>query len=280
MHNRYRIILLLCFVNTGLSFSEEAVTEFNEKFAFNFFGNYNIGIFNQHQTLSYRTDEPWDIGLGIRYKNISAQISVPISFNSNSFDFELNSYLEKIFFESFLKRYQNFHDEQETGYNDAGLDIMSTGITAGWIHNNQNHSLSSVYNLNRKQNISNGSFLYGFGMFYTSIYSENYDIKHYDTRKYLIHFGPMAGYSYTWILPHNMFMNIGINIGTNLGINITENGILFIPQIKPKISFGHHNNTWSVNTVMSTNSTIILWDRNDFDIFAPSTMAVTFSKRF
>jgi hypothetical protein len=280
MHSLYRIILLLCLDNVGFAFSEEPITAFNENFALSFFGNYNIGIFNQHQTLSYRTDEPWNIGLGVRYKNISAQISVPISFNSNSFVFELNSYFEKIFFELFLKRYQNFHDDQKTEYNDAGLDIMSTGITAGWIHNNQNHSLSSVYSLDKKQNISNGSFLYGFGMFYTSIYSENYDIKHYDTRKYIIHFGPMAGYSYTWILPHNMFINTDVTIGINLGINVTEDKILFIPQIKPKISFGHHNGTWSINTVMGSNSTIILWGRNDFDIFAPSTMTITFSKRF
>jgi hypothetical protein len=90
----------------------------------------------------------------------------------------------------------------------------------------------------------------------------------------------MGGYSYTWILPHDMFVNTGITIGANLGINATENGILFIPQIKPKISFGHHNRTWSINAVIGTNAALILWAKNDFDILAPSTMAVTFSKRF
>jgi hypothetical protein len=264
----------------GLVFSEETITTFNEKFALSLSGKYNIGIFEQQQTASYTTEKPWDLGLGIRYKNIAAQIFIPVSFNGNSFDLELNSYFEKLYFELFLKRYQTFYNNKEPEHNDAGLDIMAAGITAGWIHNNQNHSLSSVYSLDRKQNISSGSFIYGFGIFYASIYSENNDIQHYDERKHIIHFGPMGGYSYTWILPHDMFVNTGITIGANLGINATENTVLFIPQIKPKISFGHHNRTWSINAVIGTNAAMILWDKNDFDILAPSTMVVTFSKRF
>jgi AcrR family transcriptional regulator len=53
-----------------------------------------------------------------------------------------------------------------------------------------------------------------------------------------------------------------------------------MPQIKPKISFGHHNRTWSVNAVMGSNAAILLRDFNNFDALAPSTMTVTFSKRF
>jgi hypothetical protein len=90
----------------------------------------------------------------------------------------------------------------------------------------------------------------------------------------------MAGYSYTWILPHDMFINVFINIGANLGINSNTNEILFIPQIKPKFSFGHHNNSWSVNMVIGCNTTITTWGKNDTDtlLFAPIT--ITFSKRF
>jgi hypothetical protein len=274
------LLPVFCFFNAGFVFSEEVITSFNENFALNVFSKYNIGIFEQQQTVSYRTDKPFDIGLGVRYKNMSAKIFIPLSFSGNAFDLELNSYFEKFYFESFIKHYQNFYDDKKTEYNNAGLDILTTGITAGWIHNNQNHSLDSVYNLNRKQGMSNGSFIYGFGMFYTSIYSENNNIKHYDKRKHLVQFGPMAGYSYTWILPHDMFVNTGITVGTNLGINVTESAVLFIPVIKQKISFGHHNRGWSINAVMGCNATIILWNKNDFDILAPSTMMVTFSKRF
>jgi hypothetical protein len=270
--------MLLFFSLTGLGFPEETTTRFDEKFALNFMGNHNIGIFSQAQTLSYRTDEPWRIGLGFRYKKIAAQLYVPLSLNVNSFDFEFNSYFEKMYVELFLKHYRSFYEDN--GYDDAGLDVRAAGITVGWIYNNQNHSLSSVYHLDRKQNISSGSFLYGFGAFYTSIHSENSDIKQYAERKHIVHLGPMAGYSYTWILPHNMFINTSITVGTHLGIHAAGKELLFIPQIKPKISFGHHNRTWSINTVMACNSTILLWDKKNPDILAPSTMTLTFSKRF
>jgi hypothetical protein len=275
----FRTLLLFSFFTAGLVFSEETTTLFDENFALNFTGNYNIGIFSQDKTLSYSTDEPFRIGLGFRYKKISAQMYIPVSFNFNSFDAEFNSYFEKMYVELFLKHYRNFYNK-DNGYNDAGLDVMASGITAGWIYNNQNHSLGSIYHPDRKQTVSSGSFLYGFGAFYTSIYSENIDIKRYNERKHLIHFGPMAGYSYTRILPHNIFINTSITAGTNLGVNVRENQILFIPQIKPKISFGHHNRTWSINAVITCNSAILLWDGNDIDISAPASMTVTFSKRF
>jgi hypothetical protein len=99
----------------------------------------------QEQTQGFRTDEPWKIGLGFRYKKYSAKFSVPVNFKFNSFDVELNSYYEELYLEAYLKRYQSYYSDKTTENKNAGLDIMSAGITAGWIHNNQNHSLSSVY---------------------------------------------------------------------------------------------------------------------------------------
>jgi hypothetical protein len=157
---------------------------------------------------------------------------------------------------------------------------MSAGILAGWIYNHQKHSLGSVYGLNRKQNISSGSFLYGFGVYYTSLYADNPDIKRYTERNHILHFGPTAGYSYTWVLGSGMFINMSLNVGTNFGVAISENKVLFIPQIKPKISFGHHNRTWSINAVMGSNASVLIWDTQAFDILVPSTITLTFSKRF
>ncbi|GMO52067.1 MAG: hypothetical protein Pg6C_17350 [Treponemataceae bacterium] len=280
MQKRYSIFLLFLLFAAGILFCEEPITAFDEKFAVSIFGNHNIGIFKQEQTQGFKTDMPWRIGLGFRYKKFSAFFSVPINFKFNSFDVELNSYFEKLYFESYLKRYKNYYDTKENENKNIGLDIISAGILAGWIHNNQNHSLSSVYSLNEKQNISSGSFLYGFGVYYTSLYSDNMEINRYNERNHILHFGPTAGYSYTWVLSYDIFINIGINIGANLGINTTENKILFIPQVKPKVSFGHHNRTWSINAVMGNNAAILLRNFDEFDVVAPATITVTFSKRF
>ena len=265
---------------TTESITTESITIFDENFALNLSGNYNMSTFGQEPQYGYITQEGGIIGLGFRYKIFSANLSIPVNLNFNSIDLELNTYFEKLFFESHLKKYQNYYADDNKYENAVDLDIISMGITAGWVHNNQNHSLSSVYDLDRKHNISSGSFLYGFGVFYTSIYSENNEIRHYNEKTHLLYFGPMGGYSHTWILQYDTFVNIGIFGETNLGMNTTKNRILFMPQIKPKINFGHHNGTWSINTVIGCNVVFIVWNENDYDVLDLITMKAMFSKRF
>ncbi|MFP3042212.1 DUF4421 domain-containing protein [Treponema primitia] len=276
------IVLLFCVLNSSLSFAEDAIVPFDEKIALNISGKYNMGIFQQQST-SYRTNKPWDVGLGIRYKNLAAQLFIPTSLNDNSFDAAVNFYFEKMYYETYIKRYRNFYlkeDDESMGYENAGLDMMSGGIMAGRIHNYKNHSLRSVFTMSEKQTTPSGSFLYGFGVFYTSVYSQNETMSRYNGRQHIAYFGPTAGYSHTWTLPHSMFLNVGINMGANFGININDTKMLFIPQINPKITFGHHNNSWSINAVMGCNTSVLLWSKDNLDILIPATMGVTFSNRF
>ncbi|GMO24553.1 MAG: hypothetical protein Ta2B_03970 [Termitinemataceae bacterium] len=309
METKIKLLALLCILNASLSFADDAVTSaddavvfietidridtivpFDQKLVLSLSGKYNIGIFQQ-QASSYRTDKPWDIGFGIRYKNLAARAYIPITLKSDSFDIAVNFYLKEMYYEAFVKRYTNFYlkNDNETGeHKNTGLDIMSSGIMAGWIHNYKNHSLRSVFTLSEKQTVSSGSFLYGLGVFYTSILfnsstnhlPQNENMTRYNERQHIVYFGPTAGYSYTWKLPHDMFLNVGINAGANLGVPINNTSILFIPQINPKITFGHHNASWSINAVMGCNTSILLWDNDNFDILVPATMSVTFSKRF
>ncbi|MHC6203676.1 DUF4421 family protein [Breznakiellaceae bacterium SP9] len=274
------IRVLFCLFAAHFAFSEETISTFDEKFALNVYGNYSMGIFDQNQAqYSYVTEELVKIGLGFRYKAFSAGLSIPINLNFTSMDLELSTYFEKVFFELHLKHYQNYYVDNNT-YENTDFDIISAGIMAGWVHNNQHHSLSSIYDLDKKQNISSGSLLYGFGVFYTSIYSESNEIEHYNERKHIIHFGPMGGYSYTLVLSYDIFVNIGIFGGINLGMSTTENKILFIPQVRPKIGFGHHSGTWSINMIFGGNAAFIIWDKSDYDILQPVTMKIMLSKRF
>jgi len=289
MVKSYIIIILLGFLNIHFAFSEdviadEAVTYFNEKITFSLFGNYKIGIFTQGDTANYRSDIPWNIGLGVRYKKISAQISVPVSFNNigfenTEFDMEIKSYFDKGYFDLFVKRYKNFSDDNDEEFMNAGLDIFTAGIKSVFAYN-QNHSLVSVNKLDRKQNISNGSFIYGLGAFYTSIFSENNNVTHYKERERIVYSGPIAGYSYIWVLPHDLFINAVLTVGTNLGFNINAREVLYIPQLSPAFIFGHHNYSWSVNLGIDCNTTIIVRGENDNDILFFAPIAITFSKRF
>jgi hypothetical protein len=279
-HKSRGIVLLFFLIGGKFVFPEDAITEFDERFTLDLFTNFNIGLFRLQKISRYKTDMPWAVGVGIRYREISARISMPISFNNATFNFEINSYYEKMFLELFLRKYRYFYHEDDIEYNNAGLDIGAAGLSAGWIQNNKRHSLGSVFNLDCKQNTSNGSFLFGVGIYYTSLYSENASMARYHERQRLVYFGPSAGYSYTWVLPHDMFINAGINIGLNFGINATESSLLFVPQIRPKFCFGRHGGTWSVNIVAYNNVTIIQWEPDIADMFMPETITLNFSKRF
>jgi hypothetical protein len=263
--------------------SNQNIVYFDEPFALNVFGAYGITSFSQEQEAEYQAQNPWALGFGLRYKQVSFSFSLPSFYvfddtQFKSFNIQINSYYDAIYYETFLKNYQGFSlTNSDDTYIDLNLFLM--GISAGWILNNKNHSLSAVYDLDSRQLTSSGSFLFGIGGFYTSIYSGNDSIRHYADKQRFIYFGPNAGYSYTFVFPHNMFLNINHFLGLDAGINTNENRWLFVPQIMPKISFGYHSNSWSINFIGSCNDIIIFWDRTNFDNILYATMTITFSKR-
>jgi hypothetical protein len=263
-------------------FADDIFTVFEENIAISLYTKYNMGIFSELIPPEYRTDMPFDIGLGIRYKTISAKLSIPLSFsglnNIWAFDFEMDSYFDNIYYEAYFKHYPNFYIENTD--KQSGLSIHSSGVMATFIHNDKSHSLSSVTSLDRKQNKSSGSFLYGFGVFHSSFYSTDETLIKFDTRQHLLYFGPSTGYSYTWVFKNDIFLNTSLVLFTSPGINLTTGRWLFIPQLEPKIIIGHHNNTWSLNLKMMNNAKFIFWNMGDFDILTLVSITAMFSKRF
>jgi hypothetical protein len=282
-------ILVIIFFSLTLSvFADDTIVPFDETWAITISAKYVITSFSQEQSAQYTTDRPWAMGLGIRYKTTSAALLLPsfYAFDEHpfeSFDVQLSSYYDFIYYEAFSKRYQGFTErtaESEGDDKNIDLRVFSSGISAGWLLNGENHSLSAVYDLDCKQSSSSGSPIIGFGVFYTSIFSDDENIKRYADNQSFIYFGPNVGYSYTFVFPNNIFLNMNLVIGLDAGININTNRWLFIPLITPKLSFGHHNNAWSINVSAGCNYTAIIWDADSIDNLRPATMTVTFSKRF
>jgi hypothetical protein len=240
-----------------------------------------MGIFGNFNS-EYRTDKPFDIGLGFRYKNISAQLIVPIFFeeflNAWAFDFEIDSYFDNVYYEAYFKSYPYLYID-EPDKQDI-LSIHSSGIMATFLQNNETHSLSSVIKLDRKQNKSSGSLLYGFGIFHSSLHSPTGALNKFSDRQHLLYFGPGIGYSYTWVFGNDMFFNLSMVLFSNPGININTGNWLFIPQLEPKIVLGHHNDTWSINLKMMNVSKFIVLNKDDLDILTLVSITVMLLKRF
>jgi hypothetical protein len=237
-----------------------------------------MGIFGKVDSDQYETTKPLSVGLGVRYKKVSAKMSLSVPYNGPSFDFELSSYLNRLYFEAYFKYYHNFYVRDTEERNE--LDMLSSGATMTFVQNYSNHSLSSVIKMDKKQNVSSGSFLYGFGLFYLSLDSKTEPLNNYEGRQRLIYTGPGIGYSYIWVFENGTFLNASFVLFLNAGINTSTGTWSAIPQWEPKIVFGQHHNTWSFNIKMANNTTFILWDTNNHNYINLISLSATFSKRF
>jgi len=261
-------------------YAEDNIQYFDENFAISANLNYNYGVFNQ-ENIVYSTNRILNVGLGFRYKYFSAAISFPIPFNVASFDFEINPYFDKIYYHAYIKYYKDFYTGNTK--EKSGLDVFSSAITATYVLNHENHSLSSVISLDKRQTVSNGSLLFAFGTFFSSIYSTDTDEAMNDynkKRQNLAYFGPGIGYSYTWVLENDVFVNLSAVIFTNMGVNTNTKELSFIPQLEPQFVFGQHKKTWSFNIKIANNSEILLKGLNYFDILTLNSFTATVSKRF
>jgi hypothetical protein len=261
----------------------DAIIPFGNAWSVNISAKYGAASFAPEQSGNYTADLPWSLGLGIRYKHIAASLFLPSFYTFDrhffeSFDLQLASYYNMFYYEAFCKRYQGFSDG-ETEPKSVDLRVLSSGVSAGWVQNSKYHSLSAVYDLDSKQQSSNGSVIFGFGVFFTSIRGGDTNKRYRDARR-LVYFGPNIGYSYTFLFPGNIFLNMNLIIGLDAAINMNSNEWLFIPQATPKITFGHHGNAWSINAAIGCNYTAILWDAKAVDFLMPATMTLTYSKRF
>jgi hypothetical protein len=270
----------------------ESMTPFTQKWTFSIFSNYNLGVFEQTNTPQYRTDKPLNAGFGIRYRifSFSTSFSIPVAVTESSsatdLDFAFSSYMKRMYLEGYFKYYKNFYevDTREPG----GLEALSSGLRFTFVHNYKDHFISSAINLDKRQNISSGSFLYGFGIFYSSLNSTAEAIQNHSGKTNLLFAGPGFGYSYIWVFGPGFFVNVSFVAVASSGFNLGARKLITIPQLEPNIAFGYHHHTrWSINVKMLNRTSFLFWDPDlrqnpnevDYTILSLTTMGVMFAVR-
>ena len=257
MYKKFCSVLLFLLIVPSL-YSQEKIISFDNNWTIDLSLNYHFLRFDQEDLYDCRGNKPLDAGIGVRYRKIALGYNIELPFfseyyapSSQSFDLNLDYIGNNYIATAFFTRYNSFFvkDNQLTDLiadTNVDLDILSAGLSFRWILNNEIHSLRGVYKLDRKQTISSGSPIFGFGFYYHSIYSADEKLPGYETKQYFIYTGLMAGYSYTWIFGSGAFLNIDIAGGINPGLNTNEMKSVFIPTLFPKLTFGFHLNTWSI----------------------------------
>jgi len=235
---------------------EPTVVRFNNLFTFKASLNYNYNYYfieptEEGDNYGFQTYQPLVLGLGFGIKNIflSFYVSIPIfpeykDNKSQTFNFAFNHYnRNRSFFNGYVKYYNGFFGESE---NNAKLSILNIGLVETFILN-RDHPLRTIYNLDGRQTRSNGSFLIGGRLLFTAVRS-NRKILHENSREqYSFYFGPTLGYSYTFVIGGNFF----INLLANVGLDFVFNDGYFSPgfQAMPKFAIGYHGKKWSVSLV-------------------------------
>jgi hypothetical protein len=278
-------LFILLFLISALCYAqqeqEENITVFRSIFKLRLSADYKFMFFVQPASYSmYQTTRPLDLGIGFSIFGFTLGISfsVPIqhpqeSSDAFSLDINFNNYWrDNSYTYGYIKYNSDFYSNDK---DDIGLSIFHTGISHEVILN-KNHSIRSAYILDRKQSVSNGSFLIGGGIFYTVIRSDS--VYNEDDKLKLIYFGPNFGYSYNWIIKENFFINVLSVFGVDLLIN--DGKISYALQALPRISAGYHGNTWSANVYGHFPNLIVYpGNKTEFNLIS-GNIGTLFVKRF
>ncbi|MDR0503911.1 MAG: DUF4421 domain-containing protein [Treponema sp.] len=282
--------LLVFFITTAYAAeetsAEEKVVKFRNFASISSSLNYNFMAYEQSSSdYSLMTNRPWDLGIGIGLLSLSIgfTFSLPFLYDQNheqsqSFDINMNIYHKKSFTYAYFKFYSGFNDGAD--YN-TDLTIINAALTWTRVFNDD-HSLRSVYNLDRRQTVSNGSFLLGGGMYLTSIQannqSDNTEFENFRDGENALYLGPSAGFSYTFVFRSNCFINVMSTFGVNIMISGWNTSSGF--QALPRFTFGYHGKKWSAN-IYSKGSYLIAGDISapDYNIFT-GNVGLSFVRRF
>jgi hypothetical protein len=241
--------ILLVFISFAAYSQEAEITRIREILSLRAYADFRLILFEQASEESYfLANKPLNLGLGVGILGlvIKFTFSIPIMYEQPkkdgfSFDFKIDSYGTSSYTYGYVQYNSDFI---HIGSPDVGMKILNVGLSYESIFN-KNHSLRSAYVLDRRQSISNGSFLMGAGIFYSRMKSDN-TANRYQTQNYL-YFGPNLGFSYTWIFNGSLFLNILPVVGVNLMISFDDHSLAVGLQGLPKLSFGYHGNKWSWN---------------------------------
>ena len=257
----------------------DAVQKFDTKFSVGLNTKFNFVIYGNGE-IAANSNAPVFLGFSFGYQDYALFFSIAQTYTyeqtpgkRTAFDAALSFYQEHWFEELSFKLYDDFK------MNDAPFDFqyISGNLSGAYIFNADQFSLRAVYPMNRLQRSSAGSFMGGGNIRTAAIQSK--DIPHFNDQVWYIAAGPNAGYSYTFMLKNQFFINFFVLAGLNLGAALPAQTIIFSPFVTSKIAVGKHFQTWSLNFVLQADylSFIGGWTHN-FLLFNSATLGA--SKRF
>jgi hypothetical protein len=237
--------------------SDSVIEKFSDKISLQFITNYYFenlsGESLNDEKLS--TNRPLNLGIGGGYGDFTWSSILSFSFGANEdrpktkasglgFNYFGDRFIGSLFFHANDGFYAEVDDS--TKYRKVDFLTVSAGVDLAYILNKE-HSLRAAYSLDRKQKKSNGSFIFGMGVYYNGFKSRDALFSAYKDYQQFVHTGPSVGYSHSWVWGRGWFYNMMGVFTLSFGKNLSQDQWLSLSQVFPRFSFGYHAKKWSIH---------------------------------
>ncbi len=245
---------------------------------------------NKKSNLTYRSNATLNLGTGITYKNLSANLSAGFGFlnkgiekrgKTTALDFQFHVFLQNWTSDLLFLHYKGFYAAPGnyplafpgSYYYRPDISLSLTGLTAYRVQNSGKFSYRSAFYQNEWIRKSSGTLLYGGGAYYESINSNDSNLIPSKVAKFFpdanfynfhfISFGPGVGYAYALVIKKHFYVLSSVIINGNINFSTDENGSIknrltsFEPGINFKTAAGYDGAVWNASLSWAGNVLLV-----------------------
>jgi hypothetical protein len=297
--------------------TENYFTNLNNQFILRFYTLFkanNVNVSKSDNTLRYRPNGTFSIGVGFNYKFLGLGFSygIPTTKSSNEnkgktqrIDLQLSLVSKAFGGEAFLQAYRGYYISNPGDFMEWNVEkfpqlpdmqVVTLGINAFYLVNNKKYSYRAAFVGNQVQNKSAGSISAGlFGTFdqvrtdngfippdLRDSVSEDFDLKSFEA----LTIGVSAGYMYTFVLKKGVFISLaavpglgyrGYKVVSIYGEEKTDNKLAF--HLLGRIAIGYIRSRYFLN--FNTLFNVRNYNYDSYEIsLSTEQLRLTFGIRF
>ena len=244
------------------------------------YAGFSFSSLNKRPGITYRSNATTNLGAGVTYKNVSVNFSTGFGFLNNgiekrgkttALDFQFHFFLQKWTSDLLFLHYKGFyaasasypHQLPGSYYYRPDIRLNVLGFTAYRIQNSGKFSYRSAFYQNEWIRKSAGTLLYGGGINYETINSDDSSLIPSKVAAFFpnanfnnfhfISFGPGIGYAYTLVIKKHFYVlgsaivNGNINFATDENESIKNKCTSFYPGLIFKTAAGYSGAVWNAS---------------------------------
>lgn len=260
---------------TVYTIEKERVSKFENLFSIRLLANYNFVAFasSEYDGGTLNSHRPVDVGVGLGFKDFSFDVKFSLPFTvgegdipSTGFDTGLDFFPKNLWLQIKYRRFgglttDSYGDDTVKTVRNVDFRQRDMYLSVLWVKSGKDKfSVRAPYFLDRIQKQSAGSFIFGGKIQSTMAVDRARVLDYYSKERNTYSTWAHGGYSYTWLLDKDFFVN-GWALG-GMAVGALGNGAFgFFPDVNLKIAAGRWHQSWSWNAVMqATYSPSLYWD--------------------